>query len=104
MNLTPLEDLQDLIDIQLSDGNWNANGYMHGMANGMILSQSVLDLSNTPDFKEAPEGGYLDDLPEGQKQKHVLAVEESENWDDKLTKDDKKQLEKTITNQQDSTY
>jgi len=49
-----LDNYKDLLDIQLSDGNWNANPYMHGMANGMILMNSMArDID--PDFKTAPE-------------------------------------------------
>lgn len=33
--------LDDLVKIQCSDGNWNFNPYMHGMANGMILALSL---------------------------------------------------------------
>jgi hypothetical protein len=38
-----IKDLEDLLKIQCSDGNWNYNEYMHGMANGMILSMNILE-------------------------------------------------------------
>jgi len=38
-----INDLKDLVKIQCSDGNWNYDHYMHGMANGMLLSLNVMD-------------------------------------------------------------
>lgn len=39
--LEKMEQLRELIKTQCSDGNWNYDPYMHGMANGMILSEHV---------------------------------------------------------------
>ena len=51
-----LQDLSDITKIQCSDGNWNCDPYMHGLANGMILSlATVLGRSPEPYFKRAPE-------------------------------------------------
>jgi len=51
-----LQDLKDITDIQCSNGNWNYDPYMHGMANGMVLSLStMLGKDPEPDFKKAPE-------------------------------------------------
>ena len=36
-----LESSQDIINIQCNEGNWNYDPYMHGMANGMLLTQSI---------------------------------------------------------------
>jgi len=52
-----LNDLKDLIKIQCTDGNWNYDPYMQGLANGMILSLTVLEdlpANFNPPFKEAP--------------------------------------------------
>ncbi len=49
--------LKELVNVQCSDGNWNYDSYMHGMANGMIFSLSVVE-----DSKEAPK--YLEDPDE----------------------------------------
>jgi len=49
-----LAELQDLIDVQCNDGNWNHSPYMHGMANGLIVALSVLN-GKEPKFLEAPE-------------------------------------------------
>jgi len=49
-----LEDLGNITDIQCSNGNWNCDPYMHGMANGMILSLATI-LGEVPYFKTAPE-------------------------------------------------
>lgn len=49
-----IKDLEDCIKIQTSDGNWNFDPYMHGMANGMILSHALIE-EHTPNFLEAPK-------------------------------------------------
>ena len=43
-----LEKLNEMVDIQCSDGNWNYDPYMFGMANGMIFSVNIIenDLDN----------------------------------------------------------
>jgi hypothetical protein len=46
--------MQEIIAIQCSDGNWNYDPYMHGMANGMIYANSLfLDLE--PKFLDSPK-------------------------------------------------
>lgn len=54
-----LEAVQDLLNIQLMDGNWNCDPYMHGMANGMILCMSILR-GEVPKFLDAPEEWIFD--------------------------------------------
>ena len=49
-----MSDLKNLVDVQCSHGNWDYDPYMHGMANGMILSLSVMD-GKEPQFLESPE-------------------------------------------------
>lgn len=51
--MNEIEKLRNLVQIQCSDGNWNYDHYMHGMANGMILALSVLE-NSIPKFLEAP--------------------------------------------------
>lgn len=46
--------VSDLVDVQCYDGNWNYCPYMHGMANGLILAQSVI-LKAEPRFLDAPD-------------------------------------------------
>lgn len=53
-----IEDLKNITKIQCSDGNWNYDPYMQGLANGMILSLAVLE-DTEPQFKDAPEEGWL---------------------------------------------
>ena len=48
------QNLDDVLDIQCSDGNWDYDPYMHGMANGLILAKSIVTGKDT-DFLEAPE-------------------------------------------------
>lgn len=55
-----LQQLRDLVQIQCDDGNWNYDPYMHGMANGMLLSLSVIS-GEEPQFMEAPDK-WLDDV------------------------------------------
>ena len=62
------KDLQKMVDIQCSGGNWNYDPYMHGMANGLIMAQSVVD-NTIPKFLDAPDEWLrdvevIDDLPE----------------------------------------
>lgn len=49
-----IAELEGLLKIQCSEGNWNHSPYMHGMANGMILAISVLT-GEEPKFLEAPD-------------------------------------------------
>ena len=46
--------LKKCVDIQCSDGNWNYDGYMHGMANGMLLALGIFD-GKDPRFLDAPK-------------------------------------------------
>ena len=48
-------ELRRILDIQCTDGNWNYDPYMHGMANGLILSLSVMEDVYEPNFLEAPK-------------------------------------------------
>ena len=64
--------MRDLINVQCSNGNWNYNEYMHGMANGMLLMMSIVDGSQ-PEFLEAPES-WLKDQPAQEK------VTVSDDW------------------------
>ena len=59
-----LEDqIARVIETQCSDGNWNYDAYMHGMANGMILIQSIVT-GKSPTFLEAPEQWIYDNRSE----------------------------------------
>lgn len=49
-----LSALKDVVRVQCSDGNWNHDPYMHGMANGLILALSLFE-SEEPEFLEAPK-------------------------------------------------
>ena len=49
-----IKKLEEMTEVQCSDGNWNYDPYMHGMANGMIFSLSVMKDEN-PKYLEAPE-------------------------------------------------
>ena len=49
-----LKTLKDLTQIQCSDGNWNHDEYMHGMANGMLLALSLFE-GGEPKYLDAPD-------------------------------------------------
>jgi len=53
-----LEKLKDIVKIQCSEGNWNANDYMLGMANGLILAEAILE-EKEPKYLTKPKEGYL---------------------------------------------
>lgn len=55
------EELDNIIDISSSNGNWNYDAYMHGMANGLLLGRHVaFDEEGTPEFHEAPDKWLAD--------------------------------------------
>ena len=56
-----LNDLEDLIKIQNSHGNWNYDPYMRGLANGLILAKSVATGEDAKFLSEP--AGYLVDKP-----------------------------------------
>ncbi|MEK6884741.1 MAG: hypothetical protein AABY22_34230 [Nanoarchaeota archaeon] len=49
-----VEELEELLHIQMMNGNWNYDPYMHGMTNGMILFLSLMK-GEVPKFIDAPE-------------------------------------------------
>lgn len=46
--------LKDVTKIQTSNGNWNYDPYMHGMANGLLLAEAFLE-GREPQFLDAPK-------------------------------------------------
>lgn len=56
-----IESLENIIKIQCSDGNWNYDPYMHGMANGLILAASIM-YDKDPNYLQAPVE-WLKDKP-----------------------------------------
>jgi len=48
---TDLEKLDDLVNIQATDGNWNYNEYMRGLLNGLLIARSIFE-KNEPELKE----------------------------------------------------
>lgn len=61
LNQELLEQFDEFIAIQCTDGTWNYDPYMQGMANGMIFMKSLVD-GQEPDYLEAPKV-WLADLP-----------------------------------------
>lgn len=51
--------LQDVINIQSSNGNYDCNPYMLGLGNGLILAMSILTRKE-PKYLDAPKK-WLDD-------------------------------------------
>ena len=48
-----VEKLREATRVQCTDGNWNWDPYMHGMANGMILAMAIVDGAD-PDYLLPP--------------------------------------------------
>ena len=46
-----ISQLDTLVDIQSTPGNYDQNEYMRGLANGLVLAQSIL-YKNEPKFFE----------------------------------------------------
>jgi hypothetical protein len=55
-----LSNLDEIIDVQCSNGNWNCNAYMMGLANGLIMARSLFD-DKEPNFLDRPKK-WLDDI------------------------------------------
>ena len=45
--------LREITALQCTDGNWDANDYMRGMANGMILAVATME-DKEPEYKDKP--------------------------------------------------
>lgn len=56
-----LHALELSLDIQLDDGNWNFNAYMHGFANALILARAFM-IGEEPKFLPRPEQWLEDEL------------------------------------------
>ena len=51
---TGFNHLKELEKVQCTDGNWNYDPYMHGMANGIILAVAILE-DRQPVYLKAPK-------------------------------------------------
>lgn len=49
-----LGELDSIVGIQCSDGNWNTSEYMLGMANGLLLAQATMK-DEEPAYKKRPD-------------------------------------------------
>lgn len=59
-----LEQLDNVVEVASSSGNWDANEYMMGLANGLILAKHImLDEEGDPPYLKTPEKGFLDTQP-----------------------------------------
>ncbi len=68
-----MNDLKEMIKVQCSNGNWNYDPYMHGMANGMICAMALIT-GKEPEYLEAPKV-WLKDLPDISKPTSSLNVQ-----------------------------
>jgi len=50
---TRFNNLEEIIEVQCRDGNWNRDSYMHGLANGLILAYAILN-NEEPKFLQPP--------------------------------------------------
>jgi len=55
-----LNKLKNLIDIQCTDGTWNYDDYMLGLANGLICAYTTMS-DKEPEFKSKPKKGFISD-------------------------------------------
>lgn len=58
---TAIEKLDDVTAIATSNGNYDCNAYMLGMANGLLLAQSIMKDTEV-NYLNAPDV-WLDDKP-----------------------------------------
>ncbi len=49
-----MDKIKNMVAIQCSSGNWNYDPYMHGMANGMILIEAMIE-GKEPQYLDAPK-------------------------------------------------
>lgn len=56
---TQLDKLDEVVAVATAPGNADANPYMHGMANGLILAQAIMR-GEEPEYLNAPTK-YLDE-------------------------------------------
>jgi hypothetical protein len=58
---TPLQQLEELTDVQSTNGNWNWDYYMMGLANGLILALHTMrgDQGEVP-YKSKPDEWLCD--------------------------------------------
>ena len=49
-----LSSLDDVVKAQCAEGNWDHDEYMHGMANGLILAQSLFS-AGLPVYLDPPD-------------------------------------------------
>ena len=67
-----LQTLRDLTQLQCSNGNWDYNSYMHGMANGLIFALSLFE-AGEPKYLDAPIE-WLEDRPAPEKVSEASAT------------------------------
>lgn len=62
--------IQNAHNIQCSDGNWNYDPYMHGMANGIIFAKAVME-DKEPIYLNPPEKWISEFREENRKLDHI---------------------------------
>lgn len=50
-----VQHISRITKIATSPGNWDYSPYLHGMANGLILAESILTNAERPNYLDAPE-------------------------------------------------
>ena len=73
MNCADVDNIRDILKIQCSDGNWNHDPYMHGLANGMIMIMAMIE-GEEPVFLQAPEE-WIGDKPESDSPPETIGME-----------------------------
>jgi hypothetical protein len=73
--------LEDLLAIQCSDGNWNYDDYMMGMANGLICALSCIN-GEEPKYMTKPSTGWLADRPKVKAEPSVALSSSMTDYDE----------------------
>jgi hypothetical protein len=72
-----IKKLKEIIKTQCNDGNWNYDLYMHGMTNGLILAESIIEDIDTPVFLDPPDKFLCDSKKEEQVKKQMYRILEN---------------------------
>lgn len=57
--------LREITKIQTTDGNWNYDHYMHGMANGLLLALAIMEDKEAKFLKKPKEWLFKKDKLDG---------------------------------------
>lgn len=56
--MVPIQEIEELLEIQGRNGNWNYSSYMCGLYNGLALALAVIE-NKEPAYRERPSDGFI---------------------------------------------